>query len=283
MHVKNLPGAYDFLDLSDGRCHYRATGDPGAKPVLLLHGATVPTWEFDRLIPYLNEAGYRTLGIDLFGHGYSDRPRTLYNHELLLRQVREFLGARDEREPVSVIGHSLGAAVGARLAAAEPSRVRSIVLTAPLLDFASAQRGLKLLSMPGIGEFLMQAYVVPMLKRRRSRRYRDIEDGHFVTMFDDQFRIDGFGAALLSLIRSGALGDQSDSYRDLHASGQPVQILRGLDDKIFSGDQLDALARLLPRAEVHGCPGMGHPLMLTHPDVIAPLIIGFLDRNFELR
>lgn len=281
--MKNLPGAQQFVDLTDGRCHYRSSGRAGANALLLLHGATVPAWEFDRLVPYLNKAGYRTLGIDLYGHGYSDRPRRMYDHEFLLAQVREFLDATGERKPVSVIGHSLGAAVGARLAAAEPSRVRSIVLTAPLLDFASARRGLKLLSMPGIGEILMQAYIVPVLKRRRSRRYRDIEDGRFVAMFEDQFRIDGFGAALLSLIRSGALADQSDCYRDLHTSGQPVLILRGLEDKIFGGDQLDALAKLLPRAEVHGCHGMGHPLMLTHPEIVAPLITGFLDKTRNLR
>ena len=266
------------MDLTEGRCHYRVGGDPRGQAVLLLHGATVPGWEFDRLVPFFADAGYRALSPDFFGHGYSDRPDTRYSQDLLVRQAREFLETLEEDEPISIVGHSLGAAIGARLATAEPRRIRSIVLTAPLLDFASGQPAMRLLLMPGIGELLMETYIVPMLKRRRKRRYRRIDDGRFVRMFCDQFRIPGFGDALLSLIRSGALGDQSACYRALNESGLPSLVLRGLEDRIFTAGQLDTMRRLLPTAAVRACPGMGHPLMLTHPEIVAPLITGFLDQ-----
>jgi len=266
------------VELSEGRCHFRIAGDAGAPTALLLHGATVPGWEFDRLLPYLHDAGYRTLSPDFFGHGYSDRPDASHSQDLLVRQAAEFLDAVGETSPVAIVGHSLGAAVGARLAAAAPSRVRSIVLIAPLLDFASGQPGMRLLVAPGIGKLLMATCIVPMLKRRRARRYRDIDGGRFVGMFNDQFRIRGFGAALLSLIRSGALGDQSDSYRALYESGHPTLILRGMEDRVFSAIQLETMQTLLPLATVRACPGVGHPLMLTHPEIVAPLITGFLDQ-----
>ncbi|MEQ8660979.1 MAG: alpha/beta hydrolase, partial [Gammaproteobacteria bacterium] len=54
-----------FAALSDGHCHYADEGPRDGRVVLLIHGATVPGWEFDRLVPYLHAAGLRTLRADL--------------------------------------------------------------------------------------------------------------------------------------------------------------------------------------------------------------------------
>ena len=57
-----LPESDDFVKLSDGLCHYRIDGaSDAAVTLLLIHGATVAAWEFDRIEPYLTEAGFRTV------------------------------------------------------------------------------------------------------------------------------------------------------------------------------------------------------------------------------
>jgi pimeloyl-ACP methyl ester carboxylesterase len=277
--VIDLPGACEFAELSRGRCHYRLSGPEDGKVLLMLHGATVPGWEFERLLPYLNDAGYRTVCPDLYGHGYSSRPKVCHDHNLFVAQSEELLDLLEIEKPIAVFGHSLGAAIGAQLASRRPEAIDSIVLTAPLLDFRSVQPAMRILNVPVIGELLVHAYVVPMLKRRRSRRYRDIDDGRFVRMYREQFLLDGFGRALLSLIRSGALGDQSDGYERLRGLGTGILVLRGLDDSIFTADQLDRLKGILPEAQVHQLEGMGHPLMLTHPEIVSSLVIDFLDRR----
>ena len=92
-----LPDASDFLPLSDGLCHYRVDGPCDGPVVLLIHGATVPAWEFDRLAPFLTSAGYRAIRADLFGHGYSDRPRVKYGLDLFVRQLSELLDSLTNR------------------------------------------------------------------------------------------------------------------------------------------------------------------------------------------
>lgn len=272
----NLPGVHELVTLSDGECHFRHRGHRGQPTVVMLHGATVPGWEFDRIIPYFCDAGLRTICPDLFGHGYSSRPRVAHDYALFERQVTELLDAPGIDAPITLLGHSLGAALAARIAVENPARIRRLVLVAPLLDFLATRPSACLLRVPVLGELLVRGYVVPMLLRRRSERYAPIEDGRFVGMFRDQLRLPGFGRSLLSLVRSGTLGSQRSVYASLATTGIPVMTLRGSEDLIFSTDHFRELRRLLPGAVHREFPCLGHPLLLTHPEVVAPVIRAFL-------
>lgn len=267
-----------MVQLTEGLCHVRMVGPPDRPKVLLLHGATVPGWEFDRIVPYFAAAGLCTICPDLFGHGASARPAVRYDHALFVGQVTELLDALDISEPVHIVGHSLGGAIGARFACAQPDRAGRLVLTAPLLDFLSQQPASKLMMLPLLGELMVYGYVKPMLLRRRARRYGPIEDGRFARMFADQYDRPGFGRALLSLIRSGGLGNQRDCYELLQGQPHATLILRGSEDEVFSAAQLTDIERMVPRAEVAVLPSLGHSMMLTDPQHVAPLITRFLNR-----
>ena len=279
MRVPNeLPDVHEFIDLPHGRCHFRTFGPDGGQPVLLLHGATVPGWEFDRIAPQLAAEGFRLVCPDLFGHGYSDRPRRAFDHALFVRQSADLLDALGIRSPVHLFGHSLGAAIATRLALKRPEKIAALVLGAPLLDFTGEHAATRILEPWPLGECLMPTYVIPMLIRRRERRYRGIEDGRFARMYRDQFLIPGFGRAFLSLLRSGGLGDQSDCYARLEQLEHPVLMMRGTEDPIFTEAQFAALQRLLPRAEVAEVGEAGHPMILTHPGRVAPHVTDFLSK-----
>ena len=268
--------AQAFIELRDGPCHYRLDGPADGPCVLMIHGATVAHWEFDRLAPYLHAAGWRTLRPDLYGHGYSARPRTAYTHGLFVRQLLDLLDALRIAEPMALVGHSLGGAVAARLAAAAPSRFTRLVMGAPLVDYEENVPSSRLLHWPVLGELLTHAYVVPMLKRRRASRYRPIEDGRFVGKFKRQLAIPGFPRALLSMFRHQTLGDQADAYAALRACGLPTLVLRGDEDPICSAAQIDRLRGWLPEASVEILEGTGHAFMLAEPERVAPQILTFL-------
>lgn len=272
-----LPNTHEFVDLSDGRCHYRIDGDPDGRPLLLIHGATVPAWEFDGMVPYLERAGYLAVLPDLFGHGYSDRPRTVHDYPLFVRQLLELLGELNVEGPVDVLGHSLGSVIGLRLAVEVPDRIRSLLMAAPMLDFLENARAAGLLRVPGLGELLTELWVVPMLVRRRTHRYRDIEDGRFVGMFRDQLKVPGFGRSLLSLMRSGALADQSVAYESFAGTGKRVLILRGNEDTIVSEKQWRRVRELVPGAKAVEIEGTAHAMLLTHPEKVAPHVVEFLN------
>src|SRR5262245_57476194 len=108
-------GAY--IGLSDGRTFFRREGPLGGVPIVLVHGATVPAWEFDCLVPRLLHAGFQTLRFDLYGHGLSDRPRGEYVFESFVRQLAEMIEAAQFPRPAVLLGHSFGAAVVATVAA----------------------------------------------------------------------------------------------------------------------------------------------------------------------
>ncbi len=276
-----LPNTYQFAQLTDGRCHYRIDGLLTDRIILLIHGATVPAWQFDRIVPYLTGAGFCTIRLDLFGHGYSDRPSIAHNYDLFTRQIFELLSvlglqAKDQQQKIDLFGHSLGSVIAAKLLLAAPDRFGSLIMAAPILDFFANEKSARLLKIPLLGELLVNSYVIPMLIRRRTYRYRNIEDGRFVGMFKDQFKLPGFGRSLLSLMRNGALANQRDSYTSINKLKNPVLFLRGSDDQIVTSTQMLSVEKFTPRAESQELEGLSHAMILTHPEKVSPHIVRFL-------
>jgi pimeloyl-ACP methyl ester carboxylesterase len=112
--------------------HVRRVVDPPAPPALLLHGLGVGGSVFQafarRLLPHL-----AVVAPDLRGHGQSDAPPSGYSPTDYALDVAELI---DDRlaPPVPVVGHSLGALVGLKLAELRPDLVRWLVLLDPPLD-----------------------------------------------------------------------------------------------------------------------------------------------------
>lgn len=274
-----LPNAFEFVDLPDGVTHYRIDGPEDAPTVLLLHGATVPAWEFDRFVPFLLDAGLRCARLDLYGHGYSSRPVAKHGYTLFLRQVMAFLDSVPLGDRVAVLGHSLGSVVAARLVLEDPARFRALVMAAPMWEFLKPGLSRALLAAPGIGELIVHGYIVPMLRRRRARRYRDIDAGRFARLFEEQLGLPGFGRSLLSLMRSGALGRQDDVYRALENIDTPLLLLRGEEDTIVDEAAFSAICKTVTRASVERPEGTAHAMLLTHPESVAPPVVAFLKRS----
>lgn len=107
---------------------YAVAGDSELPPAVLLHalGEDGNTWTtvIEALTPR-----YRVYAIDLRGHGGSSQPGD-YSLELMRSDVLGFLRTLNLEE-VTLIGHSLGAAVAYLVAEAEPGRVRQLVLEEP--------------------------------------------------------------------------------------------------------------------------------------------------------
>ena len=276
-----LPNAHEFVDLSDGVTHYRCDGPDDAPTVLMLHGATVPAWEFDRLVPYLLDEGMRCVRLDLFGHGYSDRPHVPHDYKMFVRQVEEFIDAIGLQGPVSLLGHSLGSVIAARLLLQSPDWFSSLVMTAPMWRFMKPGWPSLMMSLPGVGELLVHGYAVPMLRRRRARRYKDIEDGRFVRFFEEQLALPGFGRSLLSLVRCDALGNQSSVYQALQQAQTPLLFVRGDEDTIVTDGAFRDILRTVPRAEVVRLEDTAHAMLLTHPEKVASAVVPYLKRSLS--
>lgn len=103
-------------------------------PVVLIHGGAVSfqnNYAVFGWIERLNESGLQVIGLDLRGHGKSDKPLDAesYGTENLASDV---LAVMDELGlvKVSVIGYSLGSAVALHLIQAFPARFSKAALVA---------------------------------------------------------------------------------------------------------------------------------------------------------
>lgn len=265
-------GQYTLL--SDGRTHWRREGPKDGVPIVLVHGATVPSWEFDALVPRLLGAGFQTLRFDLYAHGASDRPRGPYNLKRFTRQVVEMVEASRFPLPAIFLGHSFGAALVSAVAAERPFWFSRLVLVAPMLDFSSGTRWAKLFVYPGVGEIAMSLIGIPALIRRRRLRYERIGMPHLTARFVEQVRYAGFARGLLSMFRSGTLGDRSAQYAALPASIRNILIITGEQDAIIPPQHVERVRSLLPTHRHVSLPAE-HNLLLTHPeDVVRVLSSG---------
>lgn len=154
----------EILPLPCGDTYVRWDGPEDGPTMLLLHGATVPSWDFDKIVPELEAAKYRTLRIDFCGHGMSDYKESYkpYSLDLLVGQVLDALcslGLSNDATMVG-LGHSMGAAVLAGVASKGPLQFTDVILVAPMLDYVSLNPYTKLLQVPLIGEILVACYVV---------------------------------------------------------------------------------------------------------------------------
>jgi haloalkane dehalogenase len=132
----DLPGyqfAPKYLDVPDGesgtlRVHYVDEGDPGAEPVLLLHGE--PSWSFlyRKMIPVLAEAGLRPIAPDLVGFGRSDKPvkRSDYTYQRHVDWMRSVLEQLDLSR-ATLFGQDWGGLIGLRLVAEHEDRFARVV------------------------------------------------------------------------------------------------------------------------------------------------------------
>jgi pimeloyl-ACP methyl ester carboxylesterase len=261
-----------FLQLSDGLTHWRREGSPDGVPLVLVHGATVPSWEFDFLVPPLLRAGFQVLRFDLYGHGASERPHGAYTFDRFKRQLTELIDASDFPRPAIFLGHSFGAALVAAVAAERPECIQRLVLVAPMLDFSSTTAWTSLFRYPGIGEIAMHGIAIPALIRRRRRRYQHIGQPHLTPRFIEQVEYAGFARGLLSMFRTGALGDQAARYAALRQLQRNVLVITGEHDTIIPAEHVARVRALLPDHQ-HLSIQAEHNLLLTHPEVVVDTLM----------
>lgn len=107
--------------------HYLDWGNPGAPPILMLHGMaqSAHTWDFSALA--LSDR-FRVLALDQRGHGDSDwAPDGDYSLDAHLRDISAFVEAMGLRDLV-MVGLSMGGRNAFSFAALHPDLVRALVI-----------------------------------------------------------------------------------------------------------------------------------------------------------
>ncbi len=118
----------NYIHVNGISLHYYRTG--GDKPpIVLLHGFTDNALCWTRVARIL-EQEYDVITVDTRGHGLSEGPTTGFSTQLRADDTTAFIQALDLHQPF-LLGHSMGAATAAVVAAQHPDLVRAILLEDP--------------------------------------------------------------------------------------------------------------------------------------------------------
>jgi pimeloyl-ACP methyl ester carboxylesterase len=273
-----LPGK--FIALSQGYTNYEIAGPASGPVVLLVPGISIPRTVFDQTLTPLAEAGYPVIALDLYGRGFSDRPRVRYDAALFNRQIDDLLAALGIDGPVSLIGLASGGLQSLLNAELRPTRVASLVLIAPDGVDAPVTGFVRMLQFPLAGEITGRLVMNAVGQRRweerlqnYSRDTRLVDD--VVRQFRGQLEYKGFWRALASSIANLPISESSEVFRRIEQRGTRTLVLWGASDAIHPVHHGQDVRRLMPSARYIEIPA-GHLPHYEWPDLANAAIIRFL-------
>jgi pimeloyl-ACP methyl ester carboxylesterase len=265
-------------------------------PLVFLHGFSNEAHIWDDAAPAVAPY-YRTVALDLRGHGDSDRdPEGRYDYDFHVADLESALGALGV-ERLVLVGHSLGGRVAMRFAGKHPDRMAGLVIvdSAPELDVRGTvriavdlQRGGAAgstegeLSFASEGEYqdlLARAYPAvsrPVLARMAHHMLRRRDDGRFEPKLDPQWfrqRREADEAAMRE--REERL--TKELWDALASLPCPALVVRGAASDVMSPEVADRMVEdVLKHGRLTVVARAGHSVMVDNPDGFRSALTGFV-------
>lgn len=269
----------DFVNVDGVRLACRWSGPEGAPVVLLIHGYTGQMRNWALNVPTLADAGFRTLSVDLPGHGDSGAPANADRYAL--DQIADDLVALTDRlecADACIVGHSMGGAIAEEYAIRRSATLAALVLVdsaggasgpersgwgdlLPVLEGADAVGGMGAVFDELVARGLRPAAAETTVERRALLRRE------FARTSFPGFR---FGAE--------ALRDRRETLLDLATLTCPVLVCHGSEESPALIAVSDDLATSLPHAERAVISGAGHNPQFETPQPFNALLVNFLLR-----
>lgn len=266
---------------------YTAQGE--GIPLLLIHGFGASIGHWRKNIPALVEQGYRVYALDLLGFGASEKPNLDYSLELWQALIQDFWSAHI-REPMVVVGNSIGALLSLMLLADSPDLTRGGILlnVAGGLNHRPEELNFPLRMVMGLfARVVSNPLIGPMLfyqVRQRSRIRNTLKQvyGNHAAITDELVELlyqpscDRGAQKVFAAILTAPPGPR---IRDLLPKiRQPLLVLWGEADpwtpiqgsKVFQEIAEQSSVQVVPIAKTGHCP---HD---ERPEQVNPLILNWL-------
>lgn len=254
------------LAVDGGNISYEIAGDGPLVVCVPGMGDLRATFRF--LAPALVEAGYRVAVIDLRGHGDSDTTFDSYDNEGNARDVTalvDHLGG-----PAVIVGNSMGAAIGALIAAHRAELVSGLVLVGPFVRDgkvgAVLQAVMNLLTSPALVAFTWKNYLPTLYKGTKPA---DLSEYVAAVIAGMKGRSRAISKTMSTSHASAEL-----ALPEVHTN---VLVVMGELDPDFPSpvDEAHWITSQLG-GEVLMVPDAGHYPQAQRPDIVVPAIEAFL-------
>ena len=252
--------------------HYLQVGD--GEDVLLLHGIGASVFSWRKVIEDLSEY-YKVTAIDLLGFGESGKPKDfIYDLDGHADTVAQFMQAQGI-DKVTLVGSSMGATIGAKVAIDHPQLVRKLVLLAPASDPKRVPHWLKLPSFHKFGSSLNK-FLTPWLMQQILKKVvsdhkqinRAMIESYMKPYKANDSATPGFFLSFNTLMDRRLPG----LFADLT---QPTLVVYGTKDPQVSEKSVDHLSDIITTAKVVKIADCGHHVMEDKPRQTATLIRDF--------
>jgi non-heme chloroperoxidase len=261
--------------------------DHGAgQPVVLIHGYPLNGHSWERQERALLEAGYRVIAYDRRGWGQSSKPTVGHDYDTFAADLNALLEHLDLNDVV-LVGFSMGTGEVTRYLGRHGSgRVNKAALLGAIPPFL-----LKTDDNPeGVDNEVFEGIKGAILKDRYA---------YFKDFLDNFYNVDVFGGKRISdqawqnSFNVACIGSAHASYAcvdtwltdfrdDLPKIDVPTLVIHGTADRILpysaTAERLPGLIQEMKLVSVKDGP---HNIAWTHPEVVNPALVAFLDGGFE--
>lgn len=271
-----------FVETDEVRLHYLEWGGDGP-PAVLLHATGFLARLWQPIAETLSER-YHVYAYDARGHGDSDKPAGGYGWDRLVGDLRGFLDALGLRHTLA-IGHSMGGASVAYLAATEPEYVSSTVLVEPIIFppqtnnrsnrlVAGATR--RRMVWPSLEELIRTYRTRPTFANWTEDVLRLYAEHGTFQREDGQFELKCPGKLEAEFYRNSLRRDSWDLLPDVRC---PTLVLRGQHTDDLLATVAERVAGHIPSARLVTIAGAGHLAPMERPESVSAEITAFLDRG----
>jgi len=247
------------------------TGPHG--PAVLVHGLGGSANSFYKVILPLSKSFSRVYAVDLPGCGFSPMPSEGITVEAQVQALAAFI--QDVvREPVVLIGNSLGGAMSIRVTHDHPEWVKTLLLVSPAGARITEQRS----------EELIEALTVTSNAQARALTRRLFHQTPVMALLFAAELKKQYNAEVVKAFLQVARTVEPLSEDMLASVSVPTLLLWGKSEKLLPQEMLAYFRAHLPRtAEIHVVENFGHIPQMERPSELVSHVQGFLRRMASSR
>lgn len=260
----------------DGTKIYYETGGHSQEELLFLHGLGGDLTAWDKEREYFQKKGYKTIAVDLRGHGMSQRPNNQSDYDIknFAKDIIELIKI-EKLNNFYLIGHCFGGMVAITTEALYHPSIKGLILVdtnykRPVWSEIVASNVL----LEKIFNLLLQkSPVFGNPSHADYSKFKNTGDFDPKRIFSDVFHttLKGYLLATNSLM-------EFDASSLLQKINVPTLVIEGSEDHIFPPDVAKNLHERIKTSELKFIPKANHILIINNPKELSKSIEEFVEK-----